>query len=105
MDINEIIRMLEEKIENPRIGLPQEVFFLVSRLTPMVNVDLLIKDEKGRTLLAWRDDEFVGKGWHVPGGIIRFKEKAETKANSLEEEVASLREEAESLKKMLDVLE
>ena len=40
----------------------------------MVNVDLLIQDEKGRTLLAWRDDPYCGLGWHVPGGIIRFKE-------------------------------
>jgi colanic acid biosynthesis protein WcaH len=41
----------------------------------MINVDLLIKDEKKRTLLAWRDDQFVGAGWHVPGGIMRFKER------------------------------
>ena len=31
-------------------------------------------------------------------------EKAETKADSLEKEVAQLREEAESLKQMLDIL-
>ena len=55
-------------------GLPQEVFYLASRLTPLVNVDLLIKDENGRSLLSWRDDEFGNKGWHVPGGIVRVKE-------------------------------
>jgi colanic acid biosynthesis protein WcaH len=31
---------------------------------------------KGRTLLTWRDDESFGAGWHVPGGIIRYKETA-----------------------------
>ena len=36
--------------------------------------------------------------------IEDLKEKAETKATSLEEEVAKLREEAESLKEMLDIL-
>jgi len=41
----------------------------------MVNVDLLIKDENGRILLSWRDDQFAGVGWHLPGGILRFKEK------------------------------
>lgn len=33
-----------------------------------------------------------------------LREKAQTKATNLEEEVAQLREEAESLKKMLDFL-
>ena len=36
--------------------------------------------------------------------IEELKEKAETKATALEEEVAKLREEAESLKEMLDIL-
>lgn len=40
----------------------------------MINVDLLIRNEQGQTLLTWRADEFYGPGWHVPGGIIRFKE-------------------------------
>lgn len=67
---------LGDMLENGRGGLPQEVFYLVSRLTPMVNVDLLIRDESGRVLLTWRGDEFYGPGWHIPGGIIRFKETA-----------------------------
>lgn len=63
-------------LDNGCGGLPEQVFRLVSRLTPMVNVDLLIRDDPGRTLLTWRDDEFYGPGWHVPGGIVRFKETA-----------------------------
>lgn len=58
-------------------GLPQELFYFVSQLTPMVNVDLLIKNQKGQTLLTWRDDQFYGSAWHIPGGIIRFKESFE----------------------------
>ena len=46
-------------------------------MVPMVNVDLFITDDDGRVLLTWRDDEIYGAGWHVPGGIIRFKETAE----------------------------
>lgn len=79
MNTKEAIKFLEKQIKNPRAGLPQEIFYFVSRITPMINVDLLVKDEKGRTLLAWRDDKFYNKGWHIPGGIIRFKEKAETR--------------------------
>ena len=45
-----------------------------SRIMPLVNVDLLLQDVSGRALLTWRDDEFFGAGWHIPGGIIRYKE-------------------------------
>lgn len=77
MDTNEAIKFLDKHIPNPSLGLPKEVFLFISRLTPMVNVDLLIKDEKGRILLSWRDDTFHEPGWHVPGGVVRFKEKLE----------------------------
>jgi ADP-ribose pyrophosphatase YjhB (NUDIX family) len=73
------IKVLDQHIPNPSMGLPDDVFFYVSRVTPLVNVDLLIKDEDGRTLLSWRDDQYAGKGWHVPGGIVRFKETLETR--------------------------
>jgi ADP-ribose pyrophosphatase YjhB (NUDIX family) len=68
------ISALESGLGDPRRGLPEDVFRFVSRITPLINVDLLIKDERERTLLTWRDDEFFGAGWHVPGGIIRYKE-------------------------------
>ena len=69
--------ILEQLIQNPSDGLPEEVFEFVTTITPMVNVDLLIKDNEGRILLSWRDDDYCGRGWHIPGGIIRYKEKAE----------------------------
>ena len=65
---------LESAIGDPRQGLPEDVFLFVSRITPLINVDLLIQDDRGRTLLTWRDDGHFGSGWHVPGGIIRYKE-------------------------------
>lgn len=54
-------------------GLPEELFELVSSLTPIPNVDLLIIKDK-KILLSWRDDQYYGKGWHLPGGCIRFGE-------------------------------
>lgn len=74
MHIKRGIDALATLIGNPSEGLPEDVFLFVSRVTPLLNVDLLIKDARGRTLLTWRDDWFAGAGWHIPGGIIRFKE-------------------------------
>lgn len=76
---------LLEQVGDKRTGLPAPIFRLVSQLTPMVNVDLLIRDEQGRTLLTWRADEFYGPGWHIPGGIIRFKENIATRISKVAE--------------------
>ena len=49
-----LIRQLESEIDAVEAGLPGELFLFVSRVTPLVNVDLLIEDEHKRTLLTWR---------------------------------------------------
>ena len=72
-------------IPDPRNSLPTEAFYFVSRLTPMINVDLLIKNKKGQTLLTWRHDQFYGPAWHIPGGIIRFKERIEDRVAKVAE--------------------
>lgn len=73
-NLNEDLNRIRAYIGNPSDGLPEEVFLFLSELTPLTNVDLLVKDEKGRILLAWRNDPWWGNGWHVPGGIIRVRE-------------------------------
>ena len=72
-----------ERQFDPRRGLPEEVFLFVSRLTPLVNVDLLIRNAAGQTLLTWRSDRFHGPGWHVPGGIVRFQERTEDRIRAV----------------------
>ena len=74
MNLNDAINVLDAECRDPHLGLPEEVFLLLSRLIPMVNVDLLIKDDQERTLLTWRDDIYHGCGWHIPGGVLRFGE-------------------------------
>ena len=76
MDTCAAIATLESAIGDPRQGLPEEIFLFVSRIAPLINVDLLIQDDSRRTLLTWRHDEYFGAGWHVPGGIIRYREMA-----------------------------
>lgn len=75
--LSELIEEARTYIDNAREGLPEELFLFATELTPMVNVDLLIRDEAGRILLAWRKDRFYEEGWHVPGGIVRLKETFE----------------------------
>jgi colanic acid biosynthesis protein WcaH len=70
------LEAVEAAIGDPSRGIPDEVLRFISRLLPQVNVDLLIRDERGRTLLTWRDDELFGPGWHLPGSLIRYKESA-----------------------------
>lgn len=77
-DIIEELRMkmseLDIKAEN---GIGDDLFILVSSLSPIVNVDLLVYNSKGQFLLSRRNDPHSGSGWHVPGGCVRFKESME----------------------------
>jgi colanic acid biosynthesis protein WcaH len=79
MNIVDAIQFLKAQVPNPTEGLPDDIFYYISSTTPLINIDLLIRDEKGRVLLSWRDDEYSGTGWHIPGGIIRHKETIQTR--------------------------
>ena len=57
--------------------LPEIEFLYISSVTPLINVDLFVVNENGEVLLSWRDDDYCGKGWHIPGGIIRHGETME----------------------------
>jgi len=83
MELPRTLKALEACIGDPRRGLPEDVFLLVSRITPLVNVDLLIQSESKGTLLTWRDDSHYGAGWHFPGGVIRFQENAIDRAREV----------------------
>ena len=84
-EVCDSIKVLEKNAPNPSEGLPDEIFYYISKTTPLVNVDLLIKDENQRTLLSWRDDQYTGSGWHIPGGILRFKETLEIRLSKVTE--------------------
>ena len=64
-------------------GLPSHLFEYVSSITPIINVDLLVHNPSEGIILSWRSDKFYGPGWHVPGGIIRFKENFLEKARCI----------------------
>lgn len=67
----------EKNIRQSEHDLPEDLFLYISTLSPIPAVELLTSDPQGRILLAWRDDVHFGRGWHLPGGCIRFKETVE----------------------------
>ena len=42
--LNKLLLEIEHYIDDPREGLTEEIFYFISKLTPLVNVDLLIKN-------------------------------------------------------------
>lgn len=74
MDLDVAIAALGSEIPSPEKGLPEAVFRFASSIVPMINVDLLIRNDEGHSLLTWRSDGTFPPAWHVPGGIIRYKE-------------------------------
>lgn len=82
-DLKHYIEQVSKLISKAQNGLPEELFYFISSITPMTNVDLLIKDNDNRTLLTWRNDKYYGPGWHIPGGIIRFKETFSTRISEV----------------------
>lgn len=76
---DEQIRQAVDLLRNANIdakdGLSSELFWLVSSLIPIANVDLLVVNpKKGELLLERRNDSFYEKSWHIPGGCIRYGE-------------------------------
>ena len=78
-----LVSQLKRSVDNPSDGLPDEIFQFVSGLTPLVNVDLLITDPQAGVLLTWRPAGNYPAGWHIPGGIIRLKEKFEDRVRKV----------------------
>lgn len=68
---------------HPEQGLGEELFLAVSSLVPIVNVDVLVYNSKGQFLLSKRNDPHCGRGWHVPGGCVRFKETCEERVRKV----------------------
>ncbi len=69
--------MKREAIDTTK-GLPQDLFLLATTLMPNVNIDLFIT-KKNKLLLTWRDDQYYGRGWHIPGGCLRLMETLDTR--------------------------
>ena len=79
--IDELKRCIQDEGIVPENRLGDELFLFASTLMPVVNVDLLVFNDKDQVLLSWRNDPHCGCGWHVPGGCLRFKETLENRVH------------------------
>lgn len=83
MELRQELKDAIELLRNAEIdgsnGLTQELFWMISALIPIPNVDILIVNEKGQILLSRRNDGFFEKSWHIPGGCLRYGERLLTR--------------------------
>ena len=55
--------------------LEKEVFAEVVKNTPLVSIDLIIRNSSGKYLLGFRNNEPARHCWFVPGGRVNKNEK------------------------------
>lgn len=76
-DLQQCVEKILDRCAMPEIGLPENVFLMISALVPVANVDLLILNAQGEVLLSRRNDSFYDQGWSLVGGCIRYGETFE----------------------------
>jgi colanic acid biosynthesis protein WcaH len=59
----------------PPTFLPREQWLEVVARAPLVSIDLVVRDARGRVLLGLRRNEPARDFWFVPGGVIRKNER------------------------------
>ncbi len=52
-----------------------QVFLTIIKNTPLISIDLLLYDDRGRVLLGWRNNRPAKDTWFVPGGRINKNER------------------------------
>jgi colanic acid biosynthesis protein WcaH len=57
------------------MALPKSDFFNVVKNTPLISIDLIIRDPSGAILMGWRNNEPAKNTWFVPGGCIHKNER------------------------------
>jgi len=60
------------------VNLEADAFARVVRATPLVSIDLIVRDTEGRVLLGMRNNPPAQHHWFVPGGRILKDERLDT---------------------------
>ncbi len=74
-ELEDAVELLRNAELDARNGMTEELFWMISALVPIPNVDLLVMNERGQLLLSRRNDDFFEKSWHIPGGCLRYGEE------------------------------
>ena len=74
-ELEDAVELLRNAELDARNGMTEELFWMISALVPIPNVDLLVMNEKGQLRLSRRNDDFFEKSWHIPGGCLRYGEE------------------------------
>lgn len=61
------------KVKSPLKGLPEPLFLALTKIIPFASCEIVIMNENNELLLTRRDDEWW-RGWHFPGGLMRYGE-------------------------------
>lgn len=75
--------MSANSIERTPVRLPPDQFLRVVELTPLVSVDLVIRDDRGRMLVGVRQNRPAHGYWFVPGGRVGKNERIEVAFNRI----------------------
>lgn len=57
-ELEDAVELLRNAELDARNGMTEELFWMISALVPIPNVDLLVTNEKGQLLLSRRNDDF-----------------------------------------------
>ncbi|WP_350587314.1 GDP-mannose mannosyl hydrolase [Pseudoalteromonas sp. 3-MNA-CIBAN-0064] len=76
--------------------LPQDVFEVVIRSTPLVSIDIILKNTTGEVLLGKRNNRPAKGNWFVPGGRVLKDEPLDLAFKRLIENELGLKEEVRS---------
>ena len=76
--------------------LPQDIFEVVIRSTPLVSIDIILKNTIGEVLLGKRNNRPAKGNWFVPGGRVLKDEPLDVAFKRLIQNELALKEEVSS---------
>lgn len=85
MEISESVINEIRNLSDGTGTLSYDLFLFFCRFKPNLCIEIIIQDPDKGTLLTWREDEVFGSGWHIPGGVIRYKETLEDRLKATAE--------------------
>ncbi len=79
------IEYLTHLAETKKYDLGGDIFEAIIKIVPQIAVEAIVVDSivnPTKVLLTWREDKNY-KGWHFPGGFVRFGEKPENRLKTV----------------------